>query len=408
LIFNFLWPGTNGVTAASIPEPQRAAWKKFQAHGFKTVEDFEKEVVRHVETTLARSMFNCDETAAYAAASLAFRDRLITEWNRTQQQQTYADSKRIYYLSLEFLMGRALDNAMLNVGLKNVAKGKHFPLVFIFDSGTNVITEGLSDLGFRIEDIIDQEHDAALGNGGLGRLAACFLDSMASLNLPAWGYGLRYRYGIFKQEIVDGYQVEVPDYWLDFNPWEFPRHDIVVDIQFYGSVRKYQDEDGKNQAVWEGGEIVKAVAYDVPIPGFDTPSTNNLRLWSSKAASGEFDFQKFNSGDYESSVADQQRAETISAVLYPNDNLDRGKELRLKQQYFWVAASLYDIVRRFKKSKRAWKEFPEKVAIQLNDTHPTLAIVELQRILIDEESLEWDEAWTIVTHTVSIQLFGDV
>lgn len=230
-------------------------------------------------------------------------------------------------------------------------------------------------------------------------MAACFLDSLASLNYPAWGYGLRYRYGIFKQEIVDGYQVEVPDYWLDFNPWEFPRHDIVVDIQFYGHVRKWQDESGKSIASWEGGEIVKAVAYDVPIPGFDTPSTNNLRLWSSKAASGEFDFSKFNSGEYESSVADQQRAETISAVLYPNDNLERGKELRLKQQYFWVAASLYDIVRRFKKSKRAWSEFSDQVAIQLNDTHPTLAIVELQRILIDQEGLDWDEAWSIVTKT---------
>ncbi|CZR62250.1 probable glycogen phosphorylase [Phialocephala subalpina] len=366
---------------ASIPEPQREAWKKYAAHGFKTKEDFEKEVVRHVETTLARSMFNCDEGAAYSAASLAFRDRLITEWNRTQQRQTFSDGKRVYYLSLEFLMGRALDNAMLNVGLKTIAR------------------DGLTDLGFRIEDIIDQEHDAALGNGGLGRLAACFLDSLASLNYPAWGYGLRYRYGIFKQEIVDGYQVEVPDYWLDFNPWEFPRHDVTVDIQFYGHVRKFQDAQGKQQASWEGGEIVKAVAYDVPIPGFDTPATNNLRLWSSKAASGEFDFQKFNSGDYESSVADQQRAETISAVLYPNDNLDRGKELRLKQQYFWVAASLYDIVRRFKKTKRAWSEFPDQVAIQLNDTHPTLAVVELQRILIDLEGLEWDEAWTIVSST---------
>jgi glycogen phosphorylase len=222
---------------------------------------------------------------------------------------------------------------------------------------------------------------------------------MASLNYPAWGYGLRYRYGIFKQEIMDGYQVEIPDYWLDFNPWEFPRHDITVDIQFYGYVRKYQDDDGKTHAVWEGGEIVDAVAYDVPIPGYKTPTTNNLRLWSSKASRGEFDFQKFNSGDYESSVADQQRAETISAVLYPNDNLERGKELRLKQQYFWCAASLYDIVRRFKKSKRAWSDFPHQVAIQLNDTHPTLAIVELQRILVDIEGLEWDEAWNIVTNT---------
>ncbi|KAI0482530.1 glycosyltransferase family 35 protein [Xylariaceae sp. FL0804] len=366
---------------ASIPEPQREAWTKSEFEGFKSKEEFEREVVRHVETTLARSMFNCDETAAYSATSLALRDRLIKQWNKTQQRQTFTDTKRVYYLSLEFLMGRALDNAMLNVGAKNVAK------------------DGLTDLGFRIEDIISQEHDAALGNGGLGRLAACFLDSMASLNFPAWGYGLRYRYGIFKQEIIDGYQVEVPDYWLDFNPWEFPRHDVTVDIQFYGYVSKSQDKDGKTVANWEGGEMVTAVAYDVPIPGYDTASTNNMRLWSSKAASGEFDFQKFNNGEYESSVADQQRAETISAVLYPNDNLERGKELRLKQQYFWVAASLYDIVRRFKKSKRKWSEFSDQVAIQLNDTHPTLAIVELQRILVDIEGLEWSEAWEIVQNT---------
>jgi glycogen phosphorylase len=261
------------------------------------------------------------------------------------------------------------------------------------------LLDGLGDLGFRIEDVISQEHDAALGNGGLGRLAACFLDSMASLNYPAWGYGLRYRYGIFKQEIEEGYQVEIPDYWLDFNPWEFPRHDVTVDIQFYGWVRKYTDDNGKSVASWEGGEIVQAVAYDVPIPGYGTPTTNNLRLWSSKAASGEFDFSKFNAGEYESAVGDQQRAESISAVLYPNDNLDRGKELRLKQQYFWCAASLYDIVRRFKKTKRAWSEFSEQVAIQLNDTHPTLAIVELQRILVDIEGLDWEEAWNIVTNT---------
>ncbi|KAL2148574.1 hypothetical protein VTH82DRAFT_2128 [Thermothelomyces myriococcoides] len=366
---------------ASIPEPQRNAWLKHQSRGFQDKDGFEREVVRHVETTLARSLYNCDEAAAYSATALAFRDRLILEWNRTQQHQTFVDSKRVYYLSLEFLMGRALDNAMLNVGQKDLAK------------------EGLAELGFRIEDVIHQEHDAALGNGGLGRLAACFLDSLATLNYPAWGYGLRYRYGIFKQEIIDGYQVEVPDYWLDFNPWEFPRHDVTVDIQFYGSVEKKTNEAGKTVYHWEGGETVKAVAYDVPIPGYKTPTTNNLRLWSSKAASGEFDFQRFNSGDYESSVADQQRAETISAVLYPNDNLDRGKELRLKQQYFWVAASLYDIVRRFKKTKRPWSEFPEQVAIQLNDTHPTLAIVELQRILVDLEGLDWDKAWNIVVNT---------
>lgn len=366
---------------AAIPEPARQAWSKYTPKGFETAEEFEKEAIRHIETTLARSLYNCDDFATYAGTSLAFRDRLILDWNKTQQEQTFADQKRIYYLSLEFLMGRALDNAMLNIGKKDAAK------------------KGLEELGFRIEDVIGQEHDAALGNGGLGRLAACFLDSMASLNYPAWGYGLRYRYGIFKQEIVDGYQVEVPDYWLDFNPWEFCRHDVTVDIQFYGNVRKYTDESGKQRSVWEDGEIVQAVAYDVPIPGYQTPTTNNLRLWGSKAASGEFDFQKFNSGEYESSVADQQRAETISAVLYPNDNLERGKELRLKQQYFWCSASLYDIVRRFKKTKRAWKDFPSQVAIQLNDTHPTMAIPELQRILVDVEGLDWDDAWNIVSKT---------
>ncbi|GAB7349013.1 hypothetical protein MBLNU459_g7986t1 [Dothideomycetes sp. NU459] len=374
-------PGDIKNVEAEIPESQRAAWKKYTATEFKTKEEFESEAVRHIETTLARSMLNCDDGAIYAGTALAFRDRLVIEWNKTQQRQTFADQKRVYYLSLEFLMGRALDNAMLNVGLKDVAR------------------EGLSDLGFRMEDIIGQERDAALGNGGLGRLAACFLDSLASLDYPAWGYGLRYRYGIFKQEIINGYQVEVPDYWLDFNPWEFPRHDVTVDIQFYGNVRKFTDDDGKQVSVWENGEIVTATAFDVPIPGYNTPTTNNLRLWSSKAASGEFDFQKFNSGEYEGSVHDQMRAETISAVLYPNDNLDRGKELRLKQQYFWCAASLHDIVRRFKKSKKAWKEFPNQIAIQLNDTHPTLAIPELQRILVDEEGLDWDTAWSIVVNT---------
>ncbi|KAE8416465.1 putative glycogen phosphorylase GlpV/Gph1 [Aspergillus pseudocaelatus] len=366
---------------ASIPEPLREAWRKHSVSGFTNKDEFEQELVRHVETTLARSLYNCDELAAYSGTALAFRDRLIIDWNKTQQRQSSADQKRVYYLSLEFLMGRALDNAMLNVGMKDAAR------------------DGLKNLGFRIEDVIDQEHDAALGNGGLGRLAACLLDSLATLNYPAWGYGLRYRYGIFKQEIVDGYQVEVPDYWLDFNPWEFPRHEIAVDIQFYGWVRKYQDDNGKTVHSWQDGETVQAVAYDVPIPGYGTSTTNNLRLWSSKASSGEFDFQKFNAGDYENAVAEQQRAETISAVLYPNDNLERGKELRLKQQYFWCAASLHDIIRRFKKTKRAWREFPDQIAIQLNDTHPTLAIVELQRILVDLEGLTWDEAWKIVTNT---------
>lgn len=366
---------------ASIPEQLRETWRKLAASEFTGKEEFQRQVVRHIETTLARSLYNCDDSAAYSGTALALRDRLVIGWNKTQQNQTLRDQKRVYYLSLEFLMGRALDNAMLNTGVKEWAR------------------EGMNELGFRIEDVINQEHDAALGNGGLGRLAACFLDGLATLDYPGWGYGLRYRYGIFKQEIVDGYQVEVPDYWLDFNPWEFPRHDVVVDVMFYGYVSKFTDENGKQVNLWEGGEVVQAVAYDVPVPGFGTSTTNNLRLWSSRPASGEFDFQKFNSGDYEGSIRDQQRAETISAVLYPNDNISAGKELRLKQQYFWVAASLHDIVRRFKKSHRPWSEFPDQVAIQLNDTHPTLAIVELQRIFIDVENLAWDEAWDIVVRT---------
>ncbi|KAG5362394.1 Glycogen phosphorylase 1 [Yarrowia sp. C11] len=365
----------------TIPLESRQIWKKFSLGEFGDKQEFQQEFVRHVETTLARSLYNCDDLAAYQAASQAVRDRLVVAWNRTQQKHTLTDTKRIYYLSLEFLMGRALDNAMLNTRTKQYAR------------------EGVKDFGFRLEDLIEQEPDAALGNGGLGRLAACFVDSLASENYPGWGYGLRYEYGIFKQKIIDGYQVEQPDYWLTYgSSWEIPRNEISVDIMFYGYVRHYTDDEGVHRRCWEGGDVVRAVASDFPVPGYGTANVNNLRLWSSKPAQ-EFDFAKFNAGDYINSVSEQQRAETISAVLYPNDNFDSGKELRLKQQYLWVAASLNDIVRRFKKSKRPWREFSEQIAIQLNDTHPTLAIVELQRIFVDLEQLPWKEAWDIVVDT---------
>lgn len=260
--------------------------------------------------------------------------------------------------------------------------------------------KSVDELGFNLEDVIDIEPDAGLGNGGLGRLAACFVDSLSTCNYPGWGYGLRYNYGIFSQKIVDGYQVEAPDYWLKYgNPWEIPRLEIQIPVDFYGYVTTVTDpKTGKAKKQWQGGEQVLAVAYDFPVPGYHTTNVNNLRLWSSKPTS-EFDFQKFNEGEYDSSVQQQQRAESITAVLYPNDNFYQGKELRLKQQYFWVAASLHDIVRRFLKTKKKWSEFPDLVAIQLNDTHPTLAIVELQRILVDLEGLEWDDAWDIVTRT---------
>ncbi|KTW31374.1 hypothetical protein T552_00019 [Pneumocystis carinii B80] len=364
-----------------IPESQRNAWESHIERDLNTKDAFERDFVRYVETTLARSMYNCYDAVAYRATAYSVRDRLITRWNKTQQTLTLENPKRVYYLSIEFLMGRTLDNSMLNLGIKDM------------------IREGISELGFNIEDIIDAETDAALGNGGLGRLAACFLDSLSSLNLPAWGYGLRYQYGIFKQQIVDGHQIEQPDYWLQFdNPWEMLRHDVKIPVRFYGYVKKYIDEEGKTRYSWQDGEQVLAVASDVPIPGYGTNNTNNLRLWSSRPMC-EFDFSKFNAGDYESSVREQQRAETLSAVLYPNENVYQGKELRLKQQYFWVCASLHDIIRRFKKSGKPWCKFPEQVFIQLNDTHPALAIVELQRVLVDLEHLEWDQAWSIVLKT---------
>lgn len=382
---------------AQIPESAKALWKKYsklKEMGSQTEtkdaksnaidkEDFESHFIDHVEFSLARNMYNCDDLAAYQAASQSIRDALLLDWSNTQQNQTIHDGKRVYYLSLEFLMGRAMDNALINL------------------KSREVVDDALKHLGFKLEDVLNQEPDAGLGNGGLGRLAACFVDSLSSKNYSGWGYGLNYQYGIFQQKIINGYQVETPDYWLKYsNPWEIDRHEIQIPVDFYGSVEEQFDyKTGEVKKIWNRGERVLAVASDFPIPGFNTNNTNNLRLWNARPTH-EFDFNKFNSGDYQNSVAAQQRAESITAVLYPNDNFYNGKELRLKQQYFWVAASLHDIVRRFKKNHRNdWSKFPDKVAIQLNDTHPTLAVVELQRILVDLEGLKWAEAWDIVTST---------
>ena len=324
-----------------------------------------------------------DNFGSYQGTAYSLRDRLIDRWNITQQHHTREDPKRIYYLSLEFLLGRSLDNCLLSLGVKDIYK------------------KALDELGFRLEDLIGEEVDAALGNGGLGRLAACYMDSLATLDYPAWGYGIRYNYGIFKQLIVDGYQTEFPDYWLNFgNPWEIERLDVSYEVRFRGYVNKVTEEDGTISYVWEGGEKVVAVAYDVPIPGYGTMNTINIRLWSAKPAR-EFDFTMFNEGNYEKAVEEQKSAENITSVLYPNDNHMVGKILRLKQQYFFVCATLQDAIRRFKKTNRPWSDFPYQVSIQLNDTHPTLGIPELQRILIDEEGLSWDDAWDIVTKTFS-------
>ncbi|KNE66788.1 glycogen/starch/alpha-glucan phosphorylase [Allomyces macrogynus ATCC 38327] len=343
------------------------------------VEQIQRSIVKHATSTLARTVFNVEKFAAYQATAHSVRDRLIEEWNVTMQTHTLRDPKRVYYMSLEFLLGRSLDNALLNLQLKNK------------------YGQALNSLGFNLEDLIQEEDDAALGNGGLGRLAACYMDSLACLEYPAWGYGLRYTYGIFKQRIVDGHQTEFPDYWLNFgNPWEVPRLDVVYEVRFYGQCHKYVDADGSVRWKWDGGDKVQAVAYDVPIPGFNNQTCLNIRLWSSKPKK-QFDLGLFNEGNYDKSVEEQQRAENITSVLYPNDNHMVGKELRLKQQYFFVCATLKDVIRRFKKTNRPWADFPDQVAVQLNDTHPTLGIVELQRRLVDIEGLEWDEAWKIVT-----------
>eukprot|EP00835_Amoeboradix_gromovi_P004698 NODE_383_length_9627_cov_0.480793.p1 type:complete len:863 gc:universal NODE_383_length_9627_cov_0.480793:1583-4171(+) len=353
-------------------------WEKYSKVDENDVEVIEKSLVKHASSTLARTAFNMDALAAYHSAAYSVRDRLIEIWNETQQFHTLKDQKRVYYLSMEFLLGRSLDNALINLGLR--------------DS----YATALKALGFNLEDVINEERDAALGNGGLGRLAACFMDSLACLEMPAWGYGLRYNYGIFKQKIISGFQCEFPDFWLNVsNPWEVARFDVSYEVRFYGHVSVVN-----NRSIWQGGEVVQAVAYDIPIPGYKNKTCLNIRLWSSKPST-LFDLQSFNAGDYEQSVREQQRAESITSVLYPNDNHMLGKELRLKQEYFFSCATLKDIVRRFKKTNRPWSEFSDQVAIQLNDTHPTLSIPELMRRFIDVEQLEWDAAFSIVSKVFS-------
>ncbi|MBA0700191.1 hypothetical protein Goari_001758 [Gossypium aridum] len=286
---------------------------------------------------------------------------------------------------MEYLQGRALTNAIGNLDIQNA------------------YAEALNKLGHELEEIAEQEKDAALGNGGLGRLASCFLDSMATLNLPAWGYGLRYKYGLFKQLITKQGQEEIAEDWLEkFSPWEVVRHDIVFPVRFFGSIEINPDGSRK----WVGGEVVQALAYDVPIPGYKTKNTISLRLWEAKACAEDFNLFQFNDGQYESAAQLHSRAQQICAVLYPGDATEDGKLLRLKQQFFLCSASLQDIILRFKERRSGkgswkWSEFPSKVAVQLNDTHPTLAIPELMRLLMDDERLGWDEAWDVTTRTIA-------
>lgn len=335
----------------------------------------------HLEFLLVKDKNTVTGDDAYYALSLAVRDRLVRRWLRTQYEYNKKDSKRVYYLSLEYLMGRILGNALVNMDYYEECR------------------EILLRDGYNLEEIMEFEHDMGLGNGGLGRLASCYLDSMATLQLPAFGYGIRYEYGIFKQEIENGYQVEHADTWLmGGNPWDILRRKLEYRVQFYGKVETKVNPDGTFSFHWVDTEDVLAVAFDVPVPGYRNQTVNNLRLWQAKAAM-DFNFVDFNKGNYVEAVSQKNDSETISKVLYPNDTYVEGKFLRLKQQYFFVAATLQDIIRKYKINHDTFDKFAEKTVIQLNDTHPVIAIPELMRILMDNENLSWDKAWKITSKT---------
>ena len=307
----------------------------------------------------------------------------MERWKNTRYAYEDSDCKRTYYLSLEFLMGRALNNSMLNLGL------------------TDTVQQSFHQMGLELENLIDTEQDAGLGNGGLGRLAACFLDSCATLQLPVKGYGLRYEYGMFKQHIEQGWQVEETDHWLlDGNPWELERPEYTQRIKFGGHTELYHTDKGELRSHWTATRDVLAIPYDNPIPGFKNGTVNTLRLWSA-AATDEFDLDEFNSGSYTEAVADKNSAEHITMVLYPNDASENGKVLRLRQQYFLASASLQDVIREWLVSHDDFSNFAEKNCFQLNDTHPTVSIAEFMRLLMDEHNLSWDDAWSITTKTMA-------
>nr|CAH7756594.1 unnamed protein product [Callosobruchus chinensis] len=369
----------------SRPQSDTEKRKQISVRGIAEVSDvneIKKTFNRHLHYTLVKDRNVATSRDYYFALAHTVKDHLVSRWIRTQQYYYEKDPKRVYYLSLEFYMGRSLQNTMINLGIQSS------------------VDEALYQLGLDIEELEELEEDAGLGNGGLGRLAACFLDSMATLGMAAYGYGIRYEYGIFAQKIINGEQQEEPDDWLRFgNPWEKARPEYMLPVNFYGNV--IDTPEGKK---WVNTQVVFALPYDNPIPGYNNNVVNTLRLWSAKSPM-DFNLKFFNDGDYIQAVLDRNLAENISRVLYPNDNVFEGKELRLKQEYFLCAATLQDIIRRFKAARFGTREptrtnfdlMPEKVAIQLNDTHPSLAIPELMRVLIDLEGLPWDKAWTITT-----------
>lgn len=343
-------------------------------------ETFKKEVVNNVKTLYRKTIDEATKQQVFQAVSYAIKDTIIDQWIATHKEYEKKNAKTVYYLSMEFLMGRALGNNLINLTCYNEVK------------------EALDELGFDLNVIEDQEPDAALGNGGLGRLAACFLDSLATLGYPAYGCGIRYRYGMFRQEIQDGYQVEKPDDWLvDGNPFEVRRSEYACEVKFGGHV-KVDYKDGKNQFVQEGYSSIRAIPYDLPIIGYGNNVVNTLRIWDAEAIQ-DFNLDSFDKGEYQKAVEQQNLARTIVEVLYPNDNHYAGKELRLKQQYFFISASIQTAIHKFKENNSDLHDIPKKITFQLNDTHPTVTVAELMRILVDEEGLEWEDAWDITCHT---------
>ncbi len=347
----------------------------------RNVAGLERALVNRLMYLLGKDPVDTTQQDWFQALAYVVRELLTTHWMESMRSYYLQDAKRVYYLSMEFLMGRALGNALLNM------------------RACEAFRKGLENVGLRLEEVGEWEAEAGLGNGGLGRLAACFLDSLATLNMPGFGYGIRYEYGMFTQQIEDGWQVEHPDNWLRFaNPWEYPRTDVIYRVKFQGQAVQMTDEDGATRYEWREGEDVMAMAYDTPIPGYGGKTVNNLRLWSAKA-SRDFDLRYFNEGNYIRAVEQKTQSENLSKVLYPDDTTQMGRELRLRQEYFFVSATLQDILAHFTADHASFEELPDEVAIQLNDTHPSIAIAELMRVLVDEYRLTWETAWAITVRT---------
>jgi glycogen phosphorylase len=370
-------------TTTVEPESQSPA-SMVPAHGARTGMEapvLKRAVLDHLLYTCAKSLDDATRQDLYSALAHTIRDRLVHRWLATEHTYEELDVKRAYYLSSEFLVGRSLQLCLLNLGMTEAAQ-----LV-------------MKERGFSLAEIFDEEGDPGLGNGGLGRLAACFMDSLATLQYPAMGYGIRYEYGIFEQRIEDGFQVERRDNWLQYNsPWDIPRHDLKQTVRFYGHVETRRDEKGELRVEWLDTKQVVGIPYDSFIVGHNSNNVNTLRLWSARATR-DFNLALFNEGDYRRAVEDKIDSENISKVLYPNDQTREGKELRLKQQYFFVACSIADVIRAYKNRHRSFHDFPDKVAIQLNDTHPSIGVAELMRVFVDEEGLPWEQAWSLVQRT---------